>query len=235
MFFLTPFRLYATVVTLLLALCPCSSYAQSTSTPRVTSLILWDTTRNVEVRTLQNGDIVDISLLPRFTIIAKTSPTRVGSVIFGYQGNSAYSVQNFLPYSISSDHRLRPLTWTNFQLGDNTVSAAPYSRPWGRGRRGQPLAIRFTITRGDLATPTQPPASTITPSPTRTVTNTRTPIFTSLPTATSTSTVTHTATNTPVPPTSTPTSTATSSLRRQRQKHQPPLPLFRRKGSGRFR
>jgi hypothetical protein len=130
------FRFYAVVATLLLALCPYSSFAQTTTTPRVTSLVLWDTVKHREVRTLRDGDVIDIAVLPRFTIVAKTSPTRVGSVIFGYQGNSAYKVQNFIPYSISGDYRLRPATWTGFELGSGTVSATAFSQREGRGVKG---------------------------------------------------------------------------------------------------
>jgi hypothetical protein len=120
-------------------------YAAEAQTGQVVSLIIWDTARNRAVRELRNGEIINIATFPNFSLVAKVSPRRVSSVVFSYQNNGRYRIENSAPYSLSSDSRGVVLPWDFKALGSKTVSVGVYSKPGGVGVRTSLRSYRFSI------------------------------------------------------------------------------------------
>jgi hypothetical protein len=124
--------------------------------PRVTGFVLWDTVNDRAVRNLRRGDVINVSALPEFTIVATTAPSEVG---FSYQENQTYRIENFNPYVISADRSAtpgqirrkkrkfdeKPNFWQEYQFGKNVLRAVPYSNEKGLGIRGKGAKIVFTL------------------------------------------------------------------------------------------
>jgi N-acetylneuraminic acid mutarotase len=145
----------------------------------VVSFTLIDAQRDVGIRTIVNGDVIDLSELGtnQITIRANTEPSNVGSVVFGLDSTPRYRVESGAPYALSSNSGSNYEPWS-YTLGQHTLMGTPYTLSSGNGLPGTPLTVTFTI---------------VTESNFR-VTNTFTPIPS-------------TATLTPVPPTAVPTNT----------------------------
>ncbi|MCL5935296.1 MAG: hypothetical protein M1543_02235 [Firmicutes bacterium] len=149
----------------------------------VTSFTLWNAQTNAAVTTLNNGATVNLSGLPAscLNIRANTNPYTVGSVEFGYDGNSSYHTENVVPYDIGGDTSVAtvPNCWT-LTAGSHTLTATPYTSSNTTGTAGQPLTINFTATITTPVTP-MPTPTPVPPTPTPVV-PTATPA--PLPTAT---------------------------------------------------
>lgn len=175
---------------------------------------------------LSQGAIINIANLQgtNFNIRANTSPSVVGSVRFGFDGNSSYRLENGAPYALAGDNGSGDYYPMIFSIGYHTISATPYSAAGGAGVAGEPLTITFLVVNNIPATPTTAASATATrtatasatATPSRTATNSPTITPTSDPsssaTPSATPTSTRTATSTPTrtaTPTRTPTSSAT--------------------------
>jgi alpha-tubulin suppressor-like RCC1 family protein len=141
-------RIYTLIQILLLVIAfqlPGVSVAKSEG-GQVLSVTIWDTAKNKAVRELHNNDVINVATLSRFSLVAKTSPTRgVPSVVFSYQNNPRYRIENVYPYSISSDRHGMIIPWDYGTLGDKTISVGLYSKPGGVGVRTSLKSYRFSI------------------------------------------------------------------------------------------
>jgi len=90
--------LSAITVVMLLPLIGGVTFAQTNA---VTGFILWNSATNRAVGPLNNGAIINLQTLPNFTIVATTPSGFAGSVVFGYQSNSRYRLENTAPFVIS--------------------------------------------------------------------------------------------------------------------------------------
>jgi hypothetical protein len=68
----------------------------------------------------------------------------VGSVVFGFDSNASYRVENSGPYAIAGDTTGDYHPWTPV-AGSHTVSATPYSASNGGGTAGCSLTVPFTV------------------------------------------------------------------------------------------
>lgn len=134
----------------------------------VASLVLVNAETGLDIRTLQQGDIIDLKQVGRkLNIRANTLPFLVGSVVFTLDGYSR--TENFFPYALAGFNylRLRYNSWTPAP-GSHTLKATPYSRFHGQGEAGVAHQVQFTVVDG------QPPADDLSaanvqpyPNPTR--------------------------------------------------------------------
>ncbi len=137
------------------------------ATKSVASFTLLNAQNNTGVMPLSNGTVVNLSNLPAncLNIRANTNPATVGSVKFGYDGNSSYRVENIVPYDLAgdtSDPNI-PNCWT-LTAGSHVITATPYSSSGASGTIGTPLTVSFTAITS-TPTPTSIPP-TLTPQPT---------------------------------------------------------------------
>jgi glucose/arabinose dehydrogenase len=118
-------------------------------TPAVTSLTLVDAERDVPIagyNPIPSGATLNLARLPtrRLSIRANTSPSRVGSVRFAYDGTANYRTENNFPYVIGADRNGDYLPWTP-SLGDHTIRATPYTQWYAGGLAGRALTVRFKV------------------------------------------------------------------------------------------
>ncbi len=107
---------------------------------------------------------LDISQLPiNYSIVveASSATAEVGSIVFGYQSNSTYRIENGAPYAIAGDSGNRPLKWNEVLVSGNTyvITATAFEAPNGDGRQGSTLTATLRITNG-ATPPDDPPGPT---------------------------------------------------------------------------
>ena len=117
----------------------------------VISVGLFDTSTNEKVADLTDGMVIDLdahgipSSALNFTIEAILSD-KSGSVLFGYNENDGYSVENFAPMTMCGEFHQRYSPCPELsRLGTHDVTVTPYSEKALEGRRGSPIHIVYTI------------------------------------------------------------------------------------------
>jgi len=115
------------------------------STQSVTSFTLINSLTGQPVagyNPLSNGATLNLATLPSrsLTLVANTSPSVVGSVRFGVDGNSNYRTENASPYSLAGEGGV---DWLS--PGSHTVTATPYSSANAGGTAGTARTVQFTI------------------------------------------------------------------------------------------
>jgi hypothetical protein len=95
---------------------------------------------------LTDGATVNLYTLStsNLNIRANTYPATVGSVKFGWDGNSNYRIESVSPYALQGDNNGDYAAWTP-SLGTHTLNATPYSEPGGGGTAGTAKTIHFTV------------------------------------------------------------------------------------------
>jgi hypothetical protein len=132
-------------------------------TPSITKLVLIDADRGLPVAgfdPLHDGAALNLGTLPtrRLNIQAVTQPSTVGSVRFGYDGNSTFKMENNPPYALAGASTTVWEVWTP-SVGNHTVSATPYTLSNGGGSAGSTATIRFSVI-DDPSTPSTNELST---------------------------------------------------------------------------
>ncbi len=107
---------------------------------------------------IADGATINLQSLPttNLNIRANTNPATVGSVRFGYDGDSNYQTESSAPYAIAGDNAGDYNAWTP-TVGSHTVVATPYSEANAGGTAGVALSINFTVTDDPVVDPNQPP------------------------------------------------------------------------------
>jgi hypothetical protein len=115
----------------------------------VVSLTLIDADRDRPIAgfdPLPAGAVVNLAALPtrNLNIRANTSPSTVGSVKFGLDGNASYRVENGAPYALAGDDGGDYRPWTPTP-GTHTVTATPYTKSGAGGTAGTSLRVTFSV------------------------------------------------------------------------------------------
>lgn len=113
----------------------------------VDSLTLVNADNEQDIGPLINGQVLNLSTLStrNLNIRANTSPSKVGSVRFGYDTNSSYHIENIAPYALAGDNPTgNYLNWTP-TLGSHILKATSYTGSNASGIAGTTLSISFTI------------------------------------------------------------------------------------------
>jgi hypothetical protein len=113
------------------------------STAQVKSLSLIDASNGSVVKVLADGDTIDKSMLPMFSIEADTSGNLFGSVVFEVNG-TPYSRENGWPYAINGGSTTKYKPW-NPVVGTYVISATPYSMSNARGVRGMARSVTVHV------------------------------------------------------------------------------------------
>jgi N-acetylneuraminic acid mutarotase len=209
---------------------PVSSPTSSTG-QTVASLTLINADTDADIGPMTDGMVINFAQLGtrNLSVRANTSPAKVGSVRFGYDGAANYRTETYAPYTIAGDsfntQVIDYYPWTP-SVGAHTLTVTAFTGASGSGSASNAYVVRFTVieqsptaTFTPLPSATASATSTPTPTPTATVatedesataTPTATSEFTATPTPTPTASPTPTATAT-ASPTSTATATATPS------------------------
>jgi hypothetical protein len=119
----------------------------------VSNLVLVNAETDQDIKTLQNGDVIDLSTLPtdKLNIRAVVHPDTVGSVVFNIN-NRLIVRENLVPYAIGGDIKGNYRYWT-LPTGKHTLTATPYALSYGRGQKGKAHSVAFTVV--DMAATTR--------------------------------------------------------------------------------
>ncbi len=124
-----------------------------TSTPTASqtvvnfTLINADTDQSVPgYEVLNDGAVIDSASVPttRLNIRANTSPAKVGSVRFGFDGNANAHIESGTPYALFGDTSGNYIPGT-LSVGAHTLSGTPYTGSAASGTAGTRLTISFTV------------------------------------------------------------------------------------------
>jgi probable HAF family extracellular repeat protein len=112
---------------------------------RVTGFTLVNASNGRVLRRLANGDTLDLATLPRrVNVVATLSGGRVGSVVFGLDGNGRFHVERAAPFTLFGDVNGRFLGGT-FSRGRHTLTARAFGQENGTGPLGPVFSVTFTV------------------------------------------------------------------------------------------
>ncbi|QMU30568.1 LamG-like jellyroll fold domain-containing protein [Adhaeribacter radiodurans] len=111
----------------------------------VNSITLINAATDQDIRTIQNGDVIDISTLStsKLNIRANTSPYSVGSVVFNLNNWSTVQ-ENDAPYAIGGNIKNNYRDWI-LPIGKHTLTATPYALKNATGQKGKAHTVTFTV------------------------------------------------------------------------------------------
>lgn len=113
----------------------------------VSDFTLVNTTTNQDIQPLKDGDVVDITNMPRtgLTVRANPSTANVSSVVFELKGDRNYKhTENGVPFALFGDNKTDYIGG-GLQAGDYTLTATPYRKGNGKGAKGTPLTVHFKV------------------------------------------------------------------------------------------
>jgi len=114
----------------------------------VTSFVLVDAGTDADIRTLTDGDIIDLTQLSAtaLSIRAETSPSPTGSVRFDFAGTTNYQTENNAPYALNGDSNGDYAAVPELDnAGTYTLIATPYPQSDAGGTAGTPLSIEVSV------------------------------------------------------------------------------------------
>ncbi|MEO0688050.1 MAG: hypothetical protein AAFY76_24080, partial [Cyanobacteria bacterium J06649_11] len=120
-----------------------TSQAQELS---ITEFVLVDADSDQDIQVINDGAVIDIATLPttNISIIAKTTPDTVGSVVFSYDNRK--KLENYIPYALRGDSPRGNYRKWNYDLRTYELTATPYSKKRKKGTVGESKTISFTFT-----------------------------------------------------------------------------------------
>ncbi|MDQ3395271.1 MAG: T9SS type A sorting domain-containing protein, partial [Bacteroidota bacterium] len=124
--------------------------SSNTSQPDVANFNLINTSTGQVISQIQDGTTLYTSKLPvslkQLNIDAILSQQFAGSVVFGFNGNPKYSIENYAPYAIAGNTGKTFHNWNNgLKPGKNEIIATTYSSKGGIGTKGKTKTITLTI------------------------------------------------------------------------------------------
>jgi hypothetical protein len=133
---------------------PTSQPTNSPTGQSVTSFTLINANTDQDIRTINNGDVINLAQLgaTKINIRVNTSPSKVGSVVIGLNSNARYKVENSGPYTIGSNSGSDYYAWS-YPSGQISLSATPYTYSNGTGTAGNKLTVNFSIVSGTSSNP----------------------------------------------------------------------------------
>ncbi|NJO02269.1 MAG: hypothetical protein HC880_11790, partial [Bacteroidia bacterium] len=125
---------------------------------QLTGFTLIDADSDQDIGPIRNGDIINLAKLPsrKLNIRANTNPYPVGSVVFDFEGQVRFQVENVAPYALFKDalgdYYDGPLT-----VGQYDLAATAYAGSNGTGNTAGIYAINFQIIDDPNAGEVPPP------------------------------------------------------------------------------
>ncbi len=110
----------------------------------VVSLTLVNSNTNTDIVELTEGDTIDLAVTGSSLNIRADISGTVGSVVFGFDGNSNHQTENAAPYTLEGDNNGNYNDWTP-SIGNHTITATPYSESGGSGIAGVALTLTFVV------------------------------------------------------------------------------------------
>ncbi|QMU29329.1 polysaccharide lyase [Adhaeribacter radiodurans] len=121
----------------------------SSTDQKVESFTLINADTDREIKTIANGETLDLANLPTKNInIRANTSFPVGSVYFNLSGAKTYTkTEGGAPYSLFGDTNSDYAAWQP-ATGQYTLKATPYTEAGGKGEAGTALTVNFTVVSG---------------------------------------------------------------------------------------
>lgn len=112
----------------------------------INQFVLVDADSDQDIQIINDGDVIDIATLPttNISIIAKTIPETVGSVVFSYDNRK--KLENYTPYALRGDSPRGNYRKWSYELRTYELTATPYSERRKKGTVGESKTISFSFT-----------------------------------------------------------------------------------------
>jgi len=117
--------------------------AAGLSATEVVDFTLINAQTDRDIRTLADGDTIDLGVAARLNVRANTRG-KVGSVRFALDDNRNFLTENVAPYALQGDRNGDYGVWTP-SPGQHVLTATPYTRSGAGGTRGTAKTITFTV------------------------------------------------------------------------------------------
>lgn len=121
------------------------------TTDCVTGFTLVNADTDEDLTEIHHGDTIDISTFGvtnpnRLNVRANISGNTPGSVVFGFDEKTVFSIEQIEPFALGRDLNgdYHP-TGSKFSLGTHTITATPYASYQGMGTQGASMTVDFTI------------------------------------------------------------------------------------------
>lgn len=125
--------------------CDMGAFESENASAAVSQFQLIDADTDEELFPLRNGELLNLTQLPpHLSIKASVSPSP-GSVVFSWDGDAGFQVENNPPYALGGDNPAGdylPVTLTN---GQHVLRATPFAGGAGSGASGPSLEVRFGV------------------------------------------------------------------------------------------
>ena len=113
--------------------------------PQVLGYQLIDTVTNAVVETFFDGATVDLATYENpVSLVAFTGAAQPGSVVFDYTDSANFRIDNEAPFSLGSSFKERLFPF-NFTLGEQTITATPFSEANGAGEAFLGVSFDFNF------------------------------------------------------------------------------------------
>ncbi len=130
---------------LLILLAALSAFLPESHAQEVTSLTLVNATTDTDIRPLKTKDTINLAQTGTFlNIRANPGTSKVGSVVFGLDGNGQYRIESTVPYVLQGDNGGNYNSWTP-TIGTHLITATPFSATGGGGTKGTGLSITIVV------------------------------------------------------------------------------------------
>ena len=121
--------------------------------PEIVSFTLINADTNEEIGPLNEGDVIELSdyAANSFNIVANIGTLEVGSVVFDYNGQEGFRTENFAPYALAGDNGSGNFNSLQLALGENSVTATPFTGAVAGGDSGIALTVNFEVVDSSLS------------------------------------------------------------------------------------
>ncbi|WP_340153657.1 choice-of-anchor D domain-containing protein [uncultured Marivirga sp.] len=117
--------------------------------PEISSFTLINAELSEEIGELFTGEIINLDNYANneFSVLANpASMENVGSVVFDFNGEEGFQVENIAPYALGGDFNSGSSFYpVAFPMGINTITATPYTGNNGTGKVGTALTVEFEV------------------------------------------------------------------------------------------
>jgi len=118
--------------------------APAVEAAEITDLVLIDARNGREIRSLRDGDTIDLDELGGSVSVRADVRGAVGSVRFALDGNDNYRTENVAPYSLAGDTNGRYHAWAAAP-GRHTLTVTPYQTSAAGGTPGEAKTLSIIV------------------------------------------------------------------------------------------
>lgn len=125
--------------------CDMGAFEAGNANTFVTGFMLVDAQTNTDLFPIRNGELLNLAELPDELSIRAIATGGIGSIVFSFDTNASFQIENNAPYVLGGDAPLGDYTPVDFAPGEHVVRATPFAGTNGTGAGGGSLEVRFAV------------------------------------------------------------------------------------------